>query len=78
MCDVIEMMAWLCILSGTALQRCEGLLKQAYKIVNKYQDNKDVIVHCLDIFEVQSLVEKCDKLFSKSVDLNIEGLAADR
>lgn len=73
------MIAWSCILSGIAqLKRCQGLLEHGYKIVSKYQDNKDVIVNYLDILEVQSLVEKCDKLLRKTLDENIEGLAADR
>ena len=79
MCDVIIVIAWLCIPPGIAqLKRCQGLVLHINRILSKDRSNKDAIDDVLDYTEVESLVRKCEQLISKSAEPNTEGLAADR
>ena len=79
MCDVIKVIAWLCIPPGTAqLKRYQGLLLHIKSILSKDRSNKNATDNVLDYTEVESLVRKCEQLNSKSAEPNTEGLAADR
>ena len=79
MCDVIKVIAWLCILPGFAqLKRCQGLLLLINGILSKDRSNKDSTDDILDYIEVESLVRKCEQLINKSAEPNTEERAADR
>ena len=79
MCDVIKVIAWLCIPPGIVqLKRCQGLLLHINRILSKDRSNKDAIDDILDYIEVESLVRKCEQLINKSAEPNTEERAADR
>ena len=77
MSDVMEMITWPRILPGDMqLKRCQGLMEDAYQILNK-ERNKNII-DVLNIIAVKSLIERSDKLSRNLVDQNTDQLTVDR
>ena len=68
------------LLENIALQRCQGLLQRAYRIVSKeqklnYYCASDELKDCM---EVHTVIYECSQLLKSVIDLNTGELEVDR